>query len=155
LVAAAETLAAPGVSALNQQSRIPLGRVAAPVPEADPVAPVVLDAPLVVEPDAPLGVLMPLELPVVLDVFAAGDGLDGELRTWFVATSQHCVGLSRTWADAGAPTRADVASAHNMVVVESLMIRPSCMEPAYCRRSANAKPLPVFQTTRASRSHCS
>jgi hypothetical protein len=63
--------------------------VAAPVPEVDPVAPIVLDAPLVVEPDAPLGLLMPLELPVVLDVFAAGDGLDGELRTSFVATSQH------------------------------------------------------------------
>jgi hypothetical protein len=72
-----------------QQSRIPLGRVAAPVPEADPVAPVMLDAPLVAEPVVALGLLMPLELPVVLDVFAAGDGLDGELRTSFLATSQH------------------------------------------------------------------
>jgi hypothetical protein len=39
-----------------------------------------------------------------------------------------------------------------MVVVESLMIRPSCVESAYCRRSPNAKPLPVFHRTRASRS---
>jgi hypothetical protein len=114
----------------DQQSFIPLGRVAAPVPEDDPVEPVVLDAlPFVAvapEPVAALG-LMPLERSVVLDVFAAGDGFDGELRTWLVAESQHCVGLSRTWADAGPKGGARIARAESVVSVESF-IGPSCVK---------------------------
>jgi hypothetical protein len=114
-----------------QQSFIPLGRVAAPVPEDDPVEPVVLDAlPFVAvtpEPVAALGLLVPLERSVVFDVFAAGDGLDGELRTWLAAESQHCVGLSRTWADAGPKGGARIARAESVVSVESF-IGPSCVK---------------------------